>query len=117
LMTTTCRVSIWPLLVSRKRPARMAITRGAEGQAKIPPSAPTHGVGPAPRQGAGGAAGPPCAHNAAIIKRLDAAVNAALPRITQPPAETNCLERMREAYPLAQTLSKKEGRRSLLAVL
>jgi hypothetical protein len=34
--------------------ARMAMTRGAGGQAKKPPSEPGHGVGPAPRQGAGG---------------------------------------------------------------
>src|ERR1700726_1577781 len=50
-MTTTCFVNICPVLLSNKRPARTATTRGAGGHCKIPPSDPTHGGYPAPRQG------------------------------------------------------------------
>ena len=56
-MTMTWLASIWPDLLSNRWPARIAIVFGAGGQLKIPPSA-THGVGPAPRHGAGGSAGP-----------------------------------------------------------
>ena len=46
--------SIWPDLLSNKRPARIAITRAAGAHWWMPPSAPTQGAGPAPRHGAGG---------------------------------------------------------------
>lgn len=53
----------------------------------MPPSVPTHGVGPAPRHGAGGTAGP-CARSAAATIRIpNAAVNADLHRMCDlPPA-------------------------------
>src|ERR1051326_5375359 len=53
-MTMVWRVSICPFLLSNRRPARTAMVRGAGGHCKMPPSEPTQGVGPAPRQGAGG---------------------------------------------------------------
>ena len=40
---TSCFVSIWPVLLSNRRPARMAMTRGAGGHWKMPPSEPTQG--------------------------------------------------------------------------
>ena len=52
VMTITCFASIAPVLLSNKRPARTAIVCGAAGHLYIPPSAPTHGVGPAPRHAA-----------------------------------------------------------------
>src|ERR1041385_679059 len=67
-MTITWFTIIWPLLLSNRCPARMAVVFRAGGQLKMPPSAPTHGVGPAPRQGAGGAAGP-CAKEAEATNR------------------------------------------------
>ena len=48
---TTCFVSIWPVVLLNNRPARTA--SDVEGGAHLytPPSVPTHGVAPAPRQG------------------------------------------------------------------
>src|SRR5215472_14920298 len=76
-MTTTWFARTCPVLLSNRCPARIAIVLAAGGQLKIPPSAPTQGVGPAPRHGAGGAAGP-CAdamdanrtRTAAIMARM-----------------------------------------------
>ncbi len=66
--STTCFVSIWPVLLSKRRPARMASARGAGGHWKKPPSGPTHGGGPAPRHGAGGGAS--CAPRVAAPSRI-----------------------------------------------
>src|SRR5260221_6521535 len=68
VMTIAWLASICPDLLSNKCPALIASVFGAGGQLKIPPSAPTHGVGPAPRHGAGGTAGP-CADAVAAITR------------------------------------------------
>src|SRR5258708_26947540 len=54
LISTTCFASICPVLLSNRRPARTAVTWGAGGHFRTPPSDPTHGTGPAPRHGAGG---------------------------------------------------------------
>src|ERR1051326_6465960 len=48
---TNCLVSIWPVLLSNRCPARTARIRGPDGHCRMPPSDPTQGVGPAPRQG------------------------------------------------------------------
>ena len=53
-ITITCFARSWPVLLSNRRPARIVVTPPAAGHLITPPSLPTHGVGPAPRHGAGG---------------------------------------------------------------
>src|ERR1035438_2491000 len=48
--TIVCLISNWPVLLSNRRPARIAITPAGGGHCRMPPSGPTHGIGPAPRQ-------------------------------------------------------------------
>src|SRR5215472_14914538 len=55
-----------PVLLSNKRPARIASTRGGDGQGSTPPSRPMHGGGPAPRQGT--VIGLGCAKTVAALK-------------------------------------------------
>src|SRR5678810_133554 len=66
-MTITCFVRIWPVLLSKRRPARIAVAAGDDGHLITPPSLPTHGVGPAPRHGAGG--GCTCARRPTVTNR------------------------------------------------
>jgi hypothetical protein len=56
-----------PVLLSNIRPARIAITGVGGGHGSVPPSRPTHGVGPTPRQGV--IIGFGCAQRAAAAER------------------------------------------------
>src|SRR5713226_5357427 len=97
--STTWLVNIRPALLSNKRPARTATTRGAGAHLTTPPSTPKHGCGPAPRQGA---PGPPtgCAQSMGARIRTPhipsaAVFNADSHRLASPPGIFRSLRRHR----------------------
>ena len=70
--STTCFVSIWPVLLSNNWPARTATTCGAGGHLFAAPSDPKHGGGP-PRATALRPAAPSCAYR--VVASADAPSN------------------------------------------
>src|SRR5262249_45477627 len=84
-ISTTCLVTTRPALLSNKRPARIAIVRGAWGHRNTPPSDPAHGVGPAPFHGAGG--GCTCAHSVTLSRMPSAGGTTAVLRIVSSPGQ------------------------------
>jgi hypothetical protein len=82
------------VLLSNIRPARTAIARGAGGHATTPPSEPSQGTLPAPRQGV--ESGFTCAHSAAELNKIPhATIHKRLLRIDSPPisstSTSNCV--------------------------